>query len=498
MQKTRLYKFLISLFGFLLLSSFCSVVLVQAAPTWTIQVVDENGAMGGNGRIYPIAVDSADNPHMVYLSPSSDSKVTYASSDGLNWSTQTLVGGNAFSLVFDGDTPHIMYSGLTYAYWTGTEWMNQTVDSNAPNAFASLALDSLGNPHVAYTDHTTIKYARWTGSNWDIQTVDTHSEIPFRLSLALDQNDSPYIAYDFTISVPTGRTDVYRNIEQIKLATVSNSQWSIQTVAYGFDFGNMVLDSKGNPHMIYRVDQSAQGSNDTLVYAHWDAENWWTTQAVVSDVCLDNTGFLVLDSNDYPHISYIGTVYNPEIGENEYVLKYTRWTGAEWDTLSVNPDSRAVGPCYLALDSDDNPHISYRTFHPEDSRSAYIMYATTTLSPIPLNVSIVSPENKTYTTNEVTLKFKTNKPISSTYYYSLDGETNVPITENTTLTNLPNDTHNITIYAEDNNGNTEASETIYFTIAKEADHSTLLLASIAIITVAAIIVVVYFWKHRQH
>jgi hypothetical protein len=491
----RIYLHL-TIFLSLMLLTFCSVMQVQAAPSWKIQVVEENGAMGGNGRIYPIAVDSNDNPHMVYLSPYSDSKVTYASSDGLDWSTQTIIGGNAFSLVFDDDgTPHIMYTGLTYAYWTGTEWNSQTVDPNAPNAFASLALDSLGNPHVAYTDHTTIKYARWTGSNWDIQTVDTHSEIPFRLSLALDQNDSPYIAYDFTISIPTGKKDIYRHIEQVKLATLKDSQWHIQTVAYGFDFGNMVLDSKGNPHMIYRVDQGAQGSNDTLVYAHWDEENWWTTQAVVSDVCLDNTGFLVLDSNDYPHISYVGTVYNPEIGENEYVLRYTRWTGTEWNTLTVNPDSRAVGPCYLALDSNGNPHISYRTFHPEDSRSAYIMYATTTLPPIPLNVSIVSPENTTYTTNEIPLNFKTNKPISSTYYYSLDGEANVAITENTTLTNLTNGTHNLTIYAEDNNGNTEASETIYFTVTKEAD-STLLLISAAIITAIAIIVVVYVWKTK--
>jgi hypothetical protein len=93
------------------------------------------------------------------------------------------------------------------------------------------------------------------------------------------------------------------------------------------------------------------------------------------------------------------------------------------------------------------------------------------------------------------LNFKTNKPISSTYYYSLDGEANVAITENTTLTNLTNGTHNLTIYAEDNNGNTEASETIYFTVTKEAD-STLLLISAAIITAIAIIVVVYVWKTK--
>jgi len=486
----------------LLLLAFLSAVPVQAAPSWKIQIVDENGAMGGNGRIYPIAVDSNNNPHLVYLSPYSDSKVTYASSNGLSWSTQTITGGNAFSLVLDdNDNPHIMYTGLTYAYWTGSNWTTQTVDPTAPNAFAALALDSFGNPHVAYTDHTVVKYARWTGSNWNIQTVDTHSEIPYRLSLALDSNNTPYITYDFTISIPTG-TGNYQSIEKVKLATLQNSKWHIQTIAYSGDFGNMVLDSKGYPHMIYRIDHSTHFTNSTLVYAHWDEKNWWTTQAVVSNVRLDNVGFLALDSNDYPHISYIGRAYNPEIGGDEYFLRYTRWTGTAWNTLSVNTTRRAVGPCYLALDSDGNPHISYRTFHPTHYKSVYIMYATATIPDTqpsqPLNVSIVSPENKTYSTTEVPLTFTASKQASS-IYYSVNGEANVSITGNTTLTNLTNGTHNLTIYAEDNNGNTGASETIQFTISKEDDttpassDSTILLVSAAII-IGAVITVVYVWR----
>lgn len=49
--------------------------------------------------------------------------------------------------------------------------------------------------------------------------------------------------------------------------------------------------------------------------------------------------------------------------------------------------------------------------------------------------------------------------------YSLDGQANVTVTGNTTLNNLSNGAHNITVYATDVAGNTGASETFSFTIS---------------------------------
>jgi len=52
--------------------------------------------------------------------------------------------------------------------------------------------------------------------------------------------------------------------------------------------------------------------------------------------------------------------------------------------------------------------------------------------------------------------------------YSLDGQDNVTLTETTlNLTELVNGSHTLTVYATDTAGNTAASETISFTIAKE-------------------------------
>jgi hypothetical protein len=71
--------------------------------------------------------------------------------------------------------------------------------------------------------------------------------------------------------------------------------------------------------------------------------------------------------------------------------------------------------------------------------------------------------------------------------YSLDGQNNVTIVGNTTLTDLPYAEHNVTVYAEDTLGNITVSQTIFFTTKAEPFPTTLLLGSIiAVIAVAGL------------
>jgi N-acetylneuraminic acid mutarotase len=113
-------------------------------------------------------------------------------------------------------------------------------------------------------------------------------------------------------------------------------------------------------------------------------------------------------------------------------------------------------------------------------------YAPSGYGTVPPEISIVSPENKTYTSSNVSLAFTVNKP-ALWVGYSLDSQDNVTITGNTTLSGLTNGSHNITVYAKDEFENTGASETVTFTIAKETEAFPIRLTVAAAVVVAAVV-----------
>ena len=96
--------------------------------------------------------------------------------------------------------------------------------------------------------------------------------------------------------------------------------------------------------------------------------------------------------------------------------------------------------------------------------SVYDTVAVFTVEARMPTVAVLSPENKKYETNGFPLNFTVNESASQAKY-SLDGTQNVTIAGNTTLTDLPNGQHNVTVYAADEAGKVGASETVRFTVA---------------------------------
>jgi hypothetical protein len=94
------------------------------------------------------------------------------------------------------------------------------------------------------------------------------------------------------------------------------------------------------------------------------------------------------------------------------------------------------------------------------------------------------------------LVFTVNKPVNWTGY-SLDGEANVTITGNTTLSGLSNGLHNITVYAKDEFENMAASKTISFSVEVPFPAVPIAAASVAIVVVVGVGLLVYF-KKRKH
>jgi hypothetical protein len=115
----------------------------------------------------------------------------------------------------------------------------------------------------------------------------------------------------------------------------------------------------------------------------------------------------------------------------------------------------------------------------------------------PPEIHVLSPMNQTYNEPGTLIVFIANKPLNW-IGYSLDGDENLTITGNTTIADLPNGFHNVTIYAEDTFGNIGMSPIISFTVATSDLRSVLPIAvSIAVIAVVATAGLIVYFKKRK-
>jgi hypothetical protein len=137
--------------------------------------------------------------------------------------------------------------------------------------------------------------------------------------------------------------------------------------------------------------------------------------------------------------------------------------------------------------------LEYYGFSANDSSVVVFTIDTT-----PPSVSVLSLENRRFNSSDVPLNFEVDEPFEKASYVS-DGQQNVTIAGNTTLTGLPNGDHNVTVYAIDEVGNTGVSETIYFSVDVPEPFPTAMVVAVSVAAIALVSVslLVYF-KKRKH
>jgi hypothetical protein len=87
---------------------------------------------------------------------------------------------------------------------------------------------------------------------------------------------------------------------------------------------------------------------------------------------------------------------------------------------------------------------------------------TFNINTVPPYLSLVLPENKTYTVADIPLNFfAAGLP---KMYYVLDDQSNVPVVENTTLSGVPDGTHHLTLYGTSESGTMFSTETVFFAV----------------------------------
>ena len=121
-----------------------------------------------------------------------------------------------------------------------------------------------------------------------------------------------------------------------------------------------------------------------------------------------------------------------------------------------------------------------------------------TIDTTPPSVLVLSPEAAAYDTADVPFNFTVNESVSQVAY-SLDGQENVTVSGNMTLTGLSDGAHSIIVYAWDDAGNIGASETVHFSIKQpEAFPTLLVVAIVVIVAVVCVLLLIYLRRRRRY
>jgi hypothetical protein len=318
------------------------------AGAWRFETVDDR-ADSSNGT--SISLDSEDCPHIAYLDESDSTGVLrYARRDSGQWHIELIddqydCTGHDNSIALNSlDRPCISYGyttawgGVRYAEWNGVTWNIDELSSGFSHDDTSLALDTLDNPHVAFS-HVALNYDYWDGASWQLQWFDdTECD---DVSIDLDSYDRPHITYHH----------LYAPNDRLKYTHWNGSIWTEYTLDDGGRFNSLALDS-----------------TDTMHVAYYKNEHLYYIYDIDSIELVDYTGNvgreadLALDSLDRPHICYFDY--------DNKTVKYAHWDGSQWHVETVAPTEGSwYGHASIAVDSNDLPHISFRGI------DGYLMYA---------------------------------------------------------------------------------------------------------------------------
>lgn len=263
---------------------------------------------------------------------------------------------------------HVAFGGdhLYYARCENTTCSVETVDpADYVGYYASLALDSLGRPHIAYydagimdfCDDEKVKYAAWDGSKWTIQVVDEGCTGKYP-SIALDHQGFAHISYFDEVS------------DELKLADWDGADWNTHSPAWlpGFEFSgypsSLLVDEGGNLHLAFIAGHPGEAQ---VWYIKKSGDTWGTLVEVDEQTGASGLA-MVVDKDNQPHISY--NLRYLDAGLSNYVnkLRYARTVGSSWQAPVEIDDMDYLGWTAISVGTDGFPHVAYKA----DGAAAFV------------------------------------------------------------------------------------------------------------------------------
>lgn len=200
-----------------------------------------------------------------------------------------------------------------------------------------------------------------------------------------------------------------------------------------------------------------------------------------------------LDGKANVTIPSTATFYDKSIPNTtfSFILSYTIITGdAYLSNLSEGPHFLTVCGVYL---STGQPLSRLGPAVMKDTQTIYFTISDGT----PPSIEMLQIQNKTYQTN-LPLNFSVDEPVSW-MGYNLDGQANVTLVGNTTLTGLAYGSHSLVVYANDSAGNMGTTGNISFTVVKPESFPAVPITAFAVVAAVAVVSVgllVYFKRLR--
>ncbi len=370
------------MFVFFMLVGIASVCVAEnSSPSvgWggTWEYLGGQGIGTDQAALPSLALDSAGNPTVAYIGNayvSGHLSVLHWDGDSWQYMGPPEIGNsvNDVSLALNGSgyPPIVGYTNgnLSILRWDGSAWQYVGSPEIVDATSLSLAVDSTNNLVVAvvHGDEHELSVLRWDGrSHWEKLGKDMPA-VGFHPSLALDSAGNPVVAYEDEA-----------NNDKLSVLRWDGSAWQYMGAPgvseYNVWFPSLKLDSSGNPIVAYgmNVNEHAEEPDEVSVL-RWDGNSWqYVGSPQISDGAAGPAS-LMLDTNGAPVVACQNWKWQYS-ANGDSKLAVLRWDGRAWEY--IGPRGIAYGAWVsLALDTSGYPIIGYEDWTTEDDKLSVLLY----------------------------------------------------------------------------------------------------------------------------
>jgi hypothetical protein len=269
-----------------------------------------------------------------------------------------------------------------------------------------------------------------------------------------------------------------------KIDSNSNVQWSL-TYTYGGD---------QDVHIAYSIVKTQDGGFVLAGTGNWQASGGGLVPWLIKlnsqgheqfslpyGHIPDNSFSVIVQTSDYG--------YAATLGESGALFR-TDSSGSDLWTITLDNGAPNYRSSCLIRTKDGG----YVVAGTASGTTSFVTKISPEPDVQPPVVIVSSPTSKTYEPEDIPLTFTVNEP-ASWMGYSLDGQADVTIAGNTTLSGLAIGAHNLTVSAVDLTGLRGVSGTIQFTVAARFP-TELVIAGVAVAVVVVVGFLLYLKRHR--